>query len=231
MAHPANPSRRFSRVTGDLSLKKGMNNDTPVHRTVATLKLPLTILAFIAFAKAIVQALTGNASFPNPDPPLASVRSAIADLEAAQAVVQTRARGAVQARTTKRTALVALLRGLLAYVQKVADADLAHAPELIASAGMHARKAAVRARRVFAAKHGPLSGSVSLVTPRGGKRVAYEWQFSADGGKTWQESRATLRASTTITGLVPGSTYLFRGRVVDKKGDTDWCPPVSLMVQ
>jgi len=208
-----------------------MNNMNPIHRTIAALKLPHPILALIAFAKAIVQALTGNKSFPNPDPPLATVTSAIADLEAAQAVVQTRAKGAVQARDTKRASLVALLRGLLAYVQKVADADLENAPALIASAGMSARKVVVRAQRVFAAKHGTVSGSVSLVSPSGGKRTGYEWQYSADGGKTWQEARATLRADTTITGLVPGSTYLFRGRVVDKTGDTDWCPPVSLMVQ
>jgi hypothetical protein len=208
-----------------------MNNVNPIHRTIATLKIPHVILALIALAKAIVQALTGNQSFPNPDPPLAAVTSAIADLEASQALVQTRAKGAVQARATKRAALVALLRGLLAYVQKVADADLAHAPELIASAGLRAKKVAVRAKRVFAAKHGSLSGSVSLVSPTGGKRAGYEWQYSADGGKTWVEARATLRADTTITGLVPGSTYLFRGRVVDKKGDTDWCAPVSLIVQ
>jgi hypothetical protein len=208
-----------------------MNNTNPIHRTVATLKMPHPILTLIALAKAVVQALTGNTSFPNPDPPLATVTSAIADLEAAQAVVQTRAKGAVQARATKRAALVALLHGLLAYVQKVADANLANAPQLIASAGMGTRKVAVRPPRVFAAKHGSLSGSVSLVSPTGGKRVGYEWQYSADGGKTWQEARATLRADTTVTGLVPGSTYLFRGRVVDKTGDTDWCPPVSLMVQ
>jgi hypothetical protein len=208
-----------------------MNTNNPVHRTIATLKFPHPVLALIALARAIVQALTGNTSFPNPDPPLATVTSAIADVEAAQALVQTRAKGAVEARNTKRASLVALLRGLLAYVQKVADADLTHAPELIASAGMRTRKVVVRVRRVFAAKHGTMSGSVSLVSPTGGKRAGYEWQYSADGGKTWQEARATLRASTTITGLVPGSTYLFRGRVVDKKGDTDWCPPVSLMVQ
>jgi hypothetical protein len=208
-----------------------MSNLNPIHRTVATLKFPHAILALTTLARAIVQALTGNTSFPNPDPPLATVTSAIADLEAAQGVVQTRAKGAVQARSTKRASLVALLRGLLAYVQKVADADLGHAPELIASAGMRARKMAARPKRVFAAKHGTLSGSVSLVSPTGGKRAGYEWQYSIDGGKTWQEARATLRAATTITGLVPGSAYLFRGRVVDKKGDTDWCPPVSLMMQ
>ena len=208
-----------------------MNNVNPIHRTVATLKIPHAILALIALAKVVVQALTGNKAFPNPDPPLATVTSAIADVEAAQSVVQTRAKGAVEARAAKRAALVALLRGLVVYVQKVADADLANAPMLIASAGMRAKKVTVRPKRVFAAKHGALSGSVSLVSPTGGKRAGYEWQYSADGGKTWQEARATLRANTTIAGLVPGSTYLFRGRVVDKAGDSDWCPPVSLMVQ
>jgi hypothetical protein len=100
------------------------------------------------------------------------------------------------------------------------------ARRLVRAAGPRAR-----APRVFAAKHGPLSGSASLVSPRGAKRAAYEWQYSADGGKTWQEARGTLRAATTITGLTPGSAYLFRGRIIDKKGDTEWCQPVSLIVQ
>ena len=202
------------------------------HRTVVILKIPRAVLVLIAVAKAILQALTGNKAFPTPDPSLATVTSAIADLEAAQALVQTRAHGSVPARDAKRVALVALLVGLKAYVQRVADlADPATAAALIQSAGMGTGKVRRRAKRVFAVKHGPLSGSVALVTASAGKRASYEWQYSADGGKTWQETRATLRASTTISGLVPGASYLFRARPVIKTGDTEWCQPLSLIAQ
>jgi hypothetical protein len=54
--------------------------------------------------------------------------------------------------------------------------------------------------------------------------------FSIDGGKTWQEARATLQSKTTITGLQPGATYLFRYRPVTKTLDTDWSQPLSLVV-
>jgi hypothetical protein len=206
-------------------------NPTTTHRTVATLKIPRGILFVVALAKTILQALTGNSAFPSPDPPLAALQAAIADLEAAMAMVQTRARGAVAMRNLKLATVVSLLRQLKAYVQKVADASPEKAAALIQSASMTVQMVTVRARRVFAVKPGTVSGSVVLVAPRAGDRASYEWAFSNDGGKTWQEARATLKSRTTITGLQPGGTYLFRYRPVTKAADTDWSQPLSLIVQ
>jgi hypothetical protein len=206
-----------------------MNSTT--HRTVATLKLPRTALLLLAIAKTILQAMTGNSAFPSPDPSLAALQAAIADLEAAHALVQTRARGAVATRDQKLAVVVALLQQLKAYVQKVADAAPDKAAAIIQSASMSVKKVTVRQRRAFAVKHGTVSGAVALVTAYAGRHAAYEWAFSVDGGKTWQDARATLQSKTTISGLQPGATVLFRTRAVTKTANTDWSQPLSLIVQ
>jgi hypothetical protein len=206
-------------------------NPTTTHHTIATLKIPRGALLLLALAKMILQALTANSAFLNPDPSLAVLQAAIVELEAAIALVQTRAKGAVATRNQKVAVVAGLLRQLRAYVEKVADASPEHAAALIQSAAMNVKKVTVRARRAFAVKHGTVSGSVLLVTAYAGPRASYEWAFSADAGKTWQEARATLQSKTTISGLQPGATVLFRYRPVTKKADTDWSQPLSLIVQ
>jgi hypothetical protein len=202
------------------------------HKTVAVLKLPRALLALIAVAKAIVAALTSNkTSFPSPDPPLSTVSTAITDLETAQAAVVARTKGAVAGRQQKRTALVTLLVELQAYVQKVVDADVPHGAQLVGSAAMLVKRVAVPARRVFGAKSGAVSGAVVLTTATAGPRASYEWEWSIDGGKTWQLAPATLQSKTTLTGLQPGTTYMFRSRSVTKTGASDWGQPVTWIAQ
>jgi len=204
---------------------------TTIHRSLVSLKLPLVVALLISIAKAIVQALTGNASFPSPVPTLAEITTAIHDLEIAETAAISRVRGAVTARNDKRVALVALLSELKAYVQKVADANQENGAALIQSAGMNVRKTAVRKPRVFAVTQGSVSGVVKVVVPSAGARAAYDWEWSIDGGKTWQLAPSTLQAKTAMSGLVPGSTVSFRYRVVTKKGESDWSEPTSFLVK
>jgi hypothetical protein len=69
------------------------------------------------------------------------------------------------------------------------------------------------------------------VTAQAGHRASYEWDYSTDGGKTWVLAPSTLQAKTTIAGLTPGATVLFRYRAVTKAGEADWSQPVSLLIQ
>jgi hypothetical protein len=207
-----------------------MSNQT-THRSVAALKLPLVVSALISIAKAIVAAMTGNASFPSPIPTLATVNAAIAALELAEAAALARTKGAVAQRNQARSALLALLEQLKAYVQAVADADRFHASAIIMSAAMEVRKVPIRAKRVFSMKQGVLSGTVKVVTNSAGHRVAYDWESSIDGGKTWQASPSTLQAKTSFSGLVPGSTFMVRYRVLTKAGPGDWVQPISFIVK
>ena len=89
----------------------------------------------------------------------------------------------------------------------------------------------MRAPRVFGAKPGTVTGQVKLVATSAARRASYEWETSIDAGKTWQVAPVTLQAKTTISGLVPGSSVMFRYRPVTKTGEADWSQPVSLIVK
>lgn len=201
------------------------------NRIIAALHLPDSVPALISAARAVIARLAGNAAFPSPSPTLALVTGAIDDLEVAQATTHSRLRGAVTVRNEKRTQVITYLYELKAYVQHVADAgDPGEAAALIESAGMAVRKSATRPPRAFAARHGRVSGSIDLVTRAAAHRASYEWESSADGGRTWVLLPVTMQAKTTVTGLAPGSTACFRYRPVTKDGEGDWSDPVSIVV-
>ena len=206
-----------------------MQKTPQTPRSIVKLAFPASIPVLIAVAKAIVVGLQGNASFPNPDPSIPVLQAAIADLETAEAAARSRAKEAIATRNEKRAALVALLQQLKGFVQKILDANREHAPALAHSVAMDVRKPSTRRPRTFVAKHGKLPGTVDLVTPAG-KHVAYQWQLSADAGKTWQDAPPTTRARTTVVGLVTGASYSFRVRNVTKTGASAWSEPTSILV-
>ena len=204
---------------------------TSTHRAIAILALPKSMALLITYAQAIVTALTGNASFPNPSPTLAVLTAAIIALQTAETAALARTKGAVVARNDQRTALIKLLQQLRSYIQTVADSNAENAATVIASAGVAVRKTPAHKPRVFTAEPGAVSGSAKLVAVSGGPRAAYEWVSSIDGGKTWVTAPATLQAKTTVYGLTPGATVLFRFRPVTKAGEGDWSQTVSLIVK
>ncbi len=201
------------------------------HRALVALILPKVTAALILYAINIVKRMTANAYFPSPVPLLATITAAIADLQAAEAAALSRIKGAVSVRNEKRKALVMLLQQLRGYIQSIADADEANGPAIIESAGVALRKKATRPARVFAAKPGRTSGVATVLASSAGPRASYEWQYSADGGKTWVTAPATLQSKTSIAGLAPGATVQFKYRPVTRLGEGDWSQPVSLLIQ
>lgn len=202
-----------------------------MHKTVAALRLPTQVPELMGVAEAIIQAMTGNHSFPNPTPSLAAVASALAELSDAQVAARTRTHGTAAARDVKRAALVSLLTRLKAYVQGVADEHPEHAATIIESAGMHVKRSAPLGKAPFAVEHGPRSGSVELVVRSAGDRARYDWQWSLDGGETWNSRPSTLQARTVVSGLPSGSTCRFRYRVLTRTGASDWSEPLSMLVR
>ena len=142
-----------------------MSTTKSIHRSVAALNLPTQVPALISSAKAMVQAMTNNASFATPAPPLATVSSAINDLETAETATQSRTKGAATTRNEKKAALMQLLEQVRAYVQTVADTNLENGGSAASqSAGMSVKKTTVRVHtRTFAAQPGAVSGSVKMV--------------------------------------------------------------------
>jgi len=201
-----------------------------VHQSIAILKLPASISLLITFVQGILKAMTGNPSFPTPNPPLTALSGAGNDLQVAETAALTRATGTIATRNEKRAALVTQLEVLRSYVQSVADASPENAISIIESAGLALRKPMVHAPRVFAARAGTVSGSVKLIAPIAGRRAAYLWQYSTDAGKTWLDASQTLQARATVTGMPAGTSVQFRYRAVIKGGAADWSAPISLLV-
>jgi len=195
-----------------------------------TLHLPSKVAALIVYAQGIVTRMTGNPSFPEPSPALSAITTAIDQLQVAETAALARTKGAAAVRNDKRTALLTLLRQLRGYLQTVADTNPTTAASVIESAGVAVRKTATRQARAFAAKPGTVSGTAKVVANPAARRASYEWQYSADGGKTWVTAPSTLQAKTSITGLAPGATVQFKYRPVTKAGEGDWSQPVSMMV-
>ena len=206
------------------------NMTKSIHRALVSLNLPSSVPALITYAQGIVKGLTGNAAFQSTAPTIPAVSEAITELQTAETAALARTKGAVATRNEKRAALVALLQQLRGSIQATADATPETAASVIQSAGVAVRKTPVRPKRVFAAKAGAVSGSVQLVTDAAARRASYEWQYSIDGGKTWVSAPSTLQTKTTIAGLTPGATVVFRYRAVTKTGEGDWSQPTSIIV-
>jgi len=193
--------------------------------------MPAKVADFIAYATGVAHAMTNNPAFPTPVPALSALSAAVSELQAAETLALTRAKGTATARNDKRAVVVSLLRQLGGYVQAIADATPENGATIIQSAGIPVRKVTVRATRVFGAKVGPVTGSAKLTATVAARRASYEWEYSLDGGKTWVGAPSTLQAKTTVTGLPVGTSVLFRYKSVTKTGEGDWSQGLALLVK
>jgi hypothetical protein len=204
---------------------------TSIQRSLVVLHLPKPIGLLVSVVQAILLAMTGNARFPSPSPTLAIVAAALADLVKAESTAQTRTKGATETRNAKRAALLLLVDALRAYVQSVSDADAANAAAIIHSAGMGVRKTAVHHKRGFDVSQGRVTGTVDVTAPVVARTASYDWQWSTDGGKTWQAAPSTTRSKTSFSGFSAGSSVSFRFRGNTKAGDGEWSQPIAFVVK
>jgi hypothetical protein len=187
-------------------------------------------MALVTYTRLIVDRVTGNPWFPSPFPPLAKVVAAAKALNDAETAVLTRTRGLAVKRDEARAVLVSLLEQLRAYVEGIANENPEQAQAIIEGAAMDMVTSHRRGVLPFRVKPGRTSGSARIDVKAGPKGSSYRFQKSADGGKTWVDLPATMQANTTVPDLVPGATYLFRYRVVRRKGQGDWSEPLSFVV-
>jgi hypothetical protein len=220
-----------SGASGRLRLGRMGETTKPARRAIAALNHPeYEVPLFITQARRIAQSVKGNPWFSDPSPPLATIETAIEELASAETATLSRTKGTVDVRDAKRLALVQLLQQLMRYVQTVADANVENAASIIEGGGFSLQKPGGRRPRQFAAKEGPLSGTVMLVAPKIPGATAYQWGCGTDGGETYFDLPTTSQGSTIVSGLRPGSTVYFRYRPVTRKGDGDWSQPVSIVV-
>jgi hypothetical protein len=199
------------------------------HSAIAVLKLPRRNKEVGPFANSIVTAMTGNASFPTPNPALAVVSADIVAYENAEVAVLARTKGAAETRDVKLVTLRTDLEHLVAYVQVVADGDPSTAEAVIQSAGLAVKRHVAGTKGALEVEPAGVPGAVKLLAKAAAQRAAYEWQFGTDQ-KTWTNAPTTLQAKTAIVGLTSATTYYFRCRAVTKGGEGAWTQVVALVV-
>ncbi|HEX8794731.1 MAG TPA: hypothetical protein VF765_27480 [Polyangiaceae bacterium] len=201
------------------------------HRLVVVTRFPTSVVALLKYTQALIAALTNNTHFTDAAAVLAALQGAFTMLDTSETTAKTRAIGTVAARDNAKNALLTQLHGAKAYVQQKADANPEQAQAIIESAGMAVRKTPIRVKLGFTVKPGPVTGSVHLSARSAARRASYEWEWSADGGKTWTLLPSTLQAKTTVPNLPVGTSCSFRFRPVTKTGEADWSQVVTMLVK
>lgn len=192
----------------------------------------LSIPEKLARSQQIVAALTGNANFTSPHPPLAQVTAAINELEAAANAAQA-ARQEAKARTAaqhaKEEILDQLLTQLVAHVESIAGSDQG----LIMSAGLDVRSMAAPsisapvAPLSLTAAAGDHDGEIVLSwdTVRGARSYVVERSPDPPAESTWTHAAVSARSRTIIEGLTSGTRYWFRVAAVSTSGQSPWSNP------
>ncbi len=203
-----------------------------LRRVRIALDLPKDAPGVITRAMLIANCVDGNKWFPAPVPPIADVRVAIAALQHAEVAARSLTLGLATKRDVELGRVRQLLEQLKAYVQGIAQANLALAVAIVESAGMRFVKAGLPAVYDLKAEHDPVRNIVTLRARSAGEHALYYWQMSADGGKTWIDlgSRPTPKREKPVPGLARGQTYYFRYRAETPKLSTLWSASVGLSI-
>ena len=193
--------------------------------------LRLSVLEKIGFYRNVIEKMTGNASFPNPDVTLESCTAAVNSLEAAYLAALDGSKLAKSVMRDAEEACDELFRKLAGYVNRIADGS----ETIILSSGFQITKQPNPALRPeFTVEHGALSSVVKLSRKAVDVARSYVWQYSRDllpeSDADWSNHHYSTKSSTEISGLVVGSKYWFRSAAISTEGLVEFTDPVMLIV-
>lgn len=209
-----------------------------VHRVRVILDIQRHITASVlGRAYAVANGMGGEpATFTAPVPPLATLQAQIVKTEAAEHVAHQRTLGAAAARDVEREILVGMVETEASYVQTLCDANRRQAIAIAQAAGFAVARPSTRYEPLLKATVGIPSGTVLLdanatvLAGRSGRMRFFNWQWTIDGGKTFNNAPATPHARTTIGGLTPLTMVGFRVCVTNALGTGEWSPVVTILV-
>jgi hypothetical protein len=180
----------------------------------------------------IITSLTGNTSYPTPEPTLAAVTMALDNFTIALANAADGGMTLTATKNGKRDVLVALLRDLANYVQVTCNGDLT----VLLSSGFPIQKPQRNPIGVLPApvdlkiNLGSLSGELDAVVPPVFGASVYNWRLTTANAPTVVlQTAQTTGGRTTFTSLTPGVVYSIQVNAVGAAGPSDWSNPVSKM--
>lgn len=181
----------------------------------------------------IISAMTNNANFSNPHPPLTEITAALATLEQNYALMQA-AKADVKAKVTTlddaEGKVDQTLAQLAAYVESIAGTD----EKIITSAGL--ATASSRSAPTFlsppqglSATVGDHEGVIDLSWKKVPKAKSYTIQMSADPPtpESWTHAAIATASTRTIENLASGKRFWFRVAAIGAMGQSGWSEPAT----
>lgn len=176
--------------------------------------------------------MTGNPAYTTPSPTLASVTTAVDDLEEKAAAALNRGRLQVAARRSAQRNVLSLARQLSNYVESNCDGSV----ETLMSAGFDARRA--RSPEQMPQIPGnprlsPNGSSGTLMFRFNGDGTGNTRNYSVQHGESetgpWIDHALSTSTLVNIPGLTPGKVYYARAKANATAGSSDWTVPTSKM--
>jgi hypothetical protein len=188
----------------------------------------LSVTEKLAKGRQIVTAMTNNASFASPTPPLSDVATGLEELEKAFGLVQA-AKSEIATRSgtqdNAEARLDQLLTQLAGYVESVAGKD----DTLITSAGMETKTAPSAPTLPpppdgVGASAGEHDGVINLFWKRVPRARTYLIESSVDPATpgSWTHVGIATSASKAVDNLTSGKRYWFRVAAVGAGGQSGW---------
>ncbi len=189
-------------------------------------------------AETVIQAMTGNANFPDPTPDLADVATARDDFAAKLAVARKRSGPEETAlKNDARLVLGDLLKRLAFYVSTTADGNLA----MLLSSGFrttaYPKSGRIPERPItIRLRDGRQSGQLVLAFNKVPGSLFYEYRYGvmdeALGEHQWSEPLTTTSSRDNVIAPVEAAKrYYVQVRAASGYGKSDWSEPVSLIVR
>lgn len=191
---------------------------------------PYSDTELIDRATNVVDNMTGNLDFPDPDPPLADITTAKNNFSAAYYQVYNGNRTYMPQKRSTRSILIKLLKKEGLYVELVGN----NVETVLASSGFE----------IYNTDYPPSPGSNIPVIQKAGDTgivgksllklgkvkhaVVYELRYTKDevlANATWVNLICQTQTQFEITGLVPGVEYWFQARSISTKGGSGWSDP------
>lgn len=196
----------------------------------------LSVTDKIAKARQIVTAMSNNASFPNPSPPLTEITAAADELTQAFSLVQA-ARSEVTTRVVTQdnaeARLDQALTKLAGYVESIAGKD----DSLITSAGMETKASpsvpsVPGVPQAVSANAGEHEGEINLFWKAVPNARSYAIEASNDpaAAASWTHIGIATSASKLIANLTSGKRYWFRVAAVSAGGQSGWSEHATKVV-
>jgi len=182
------------------------------------------------FAQGVIDALTGNATYPTPPVTLANLQAAVDDYTAKMAAAQTGSRADRAARNNSRQVLVEMLRKVATYVQLMCNND----PALLLTSGFEMQstnRASVELEKPQALriKNGVAAQLVARVDAVRNANT-YEARAKTDDGDWLPSIFSGSSRRIVFSNLTSGKVYTIQVRALGgSTGHSDWSDPSSHM--